>query len=102
MEKMIRVLGKRGRITIPYEIRVQTGFHYNDVLSFTEGEDGQSIIIRREKLCDNCREVPQQELSGVSLEEFLTDLSVEQKMAALIFLTKNALTAQSNILRSGG
>lgn len=100
MEKMIRVLGKRGRITIPYEIRVQAGFHYNDVLSFTEGEDGQSIIIRREKLCDNCREAPQQELPEVSLEEFLTDLSQEQKMAAFIFLAKNAMSAQSNSLRS--
>ena len=102
MEKMIRVLGKRGRITIPYEIRVETGFQYNDVLSFTVGEDGQSIIIRREKLCDNCSETTQQELPEVSLEEFLTDLSAEQKMAAFIFLAKNAMTVQSNSLRSGG
>lgn len=94
MEKFIRVLGKRGRITIPYEIRMMVGFSYNDVLSFTEGEDGQSVIVRREKLCDGCRDIPQHEMPEVSLEEFLTDLSAEQKMAAFIFLTKNFMTAQ--------
>lgn len=40
MTKLYRVLGKRGRITIPYEIRQRVGFTYNDVLSFTESPDG--------------------------------------------------------------
>ena len=30
MTKLYRVLGKRGRITIPYEIRQRVGFSYND------------------------------------------------------------------------
>ena len=54
MLKIYRVLGKRGRITIPYEIRQQIGFKYNDVLSFTQQDDG-SVVVRREKLCDNCQ-----------------------------------------------
>ena len=54
MKKLYRVLGKRGRITIPYEIRENVGFSYNDVLSFTQGEDGRTVIIKREKICDNC------------------------------------------------
>lgn len=99
MEKLIRVLGKRGRTTIPYDIRKRVGFRYNDVLSFAEGEDGQSVIIRREKLCDGCRDIPHQEMPEVSLEEFLTDLSDQQKMAAFIFLTKNFMTAQGGGLR---
>lgn len=33
MLKIYRVLGKKGRITIPYEIRQRIGFRYNDVLS---------------------------------------------------------------------
>lgn len=53
--KLLRILGKRGRITIPYEIRQRVGFAYNDVLSFTESADGRSVIVRREKLCDNCQ-----------------------------------------------
>lgn len=36
MTKLYRVLGKRGRITIPFEIRQRVGFTYNDVLSFTD------------------------------------------------------------------
>ena len=55
MKKLLRILGKRGRITIPYEIRQRVGFAYNDVLSFTESSDGRSVIVRREKLCDNCQ-----------------------------------------------
>ena len=38
MNKIYRILGKRGRITIPYEMRQRVGFGYNDVLSFTETE----------------------------------------------------------------
>ena len=34
--KIVRVLGKRGRITIPYEIRVRNKIGYNDILSFEE------------------------------------------------------------------
>ena len=36
MTKLYRILGKRGRITIPFEIRQRVGFSYNDVLSFIE------------------------------------------------------------------
>ena len=46
---MYRILGKRGRITIPYEMRQRVGFAYNDVLSFTESEDGRTVLVRREK-----------------------------------------------------
>ena len=41
MTKLYRVLGKRGRITIPFEIRQRVGFTYNDVLSFTESPDAE-------------------------------------------------------------
>ena len=53
--KMLKVLGKKGRITIPFEIRQRVGFAYNDVLSFTEAPDGQSVIVKRERICDECR-----------------------------------------------
>lgn len=36
MTKLYRILGKRGRITIPYEIRKRVGFSYNDILSFAD------------------------------------------------------------------
>ena len=43
MEKIYRVLGKRGRVTIPYEIRQKVGFSQNDVLSFERSEDGRTV-----------------------------------------------------------
>ena len=48
MTKLYRVLGKRGRITIPYEIRRRVGFIYNDVLSFTE-QDDRTVVVKRKK-----------------------------------------------------
>lgn len=50
--KTYRILGKRGRITVPYEIRCKVGFKQNDVLSFEESKDGRSVIVKREIICD--------------------------------------------------
>ena len=55
MAKLFRILGKRGRITIPYEIRKRVGFGYNDVLSFTEAADGCTVVVKREKICNRRR-----------------------------------------------
>lgn len=85
MSKMLRILGKRGRITIPYEIRQRVGFKYNDVLSFTETADGRTVIVRREKICDNCKPVAKKD--EVSLLDFLNSLSAEQQKAALVHLS---------------
>lgn len=46
MIRLFRVFGKRGRITIPFEIRQRIGFKYNDVLSFTELDDS-SVVVRK-------------------------------------------------------
>ena len=40
-----RVMGKRGRITIPYEFRQQVGFGYNDILSFTKQDDNTILCV---------------------------------------------------------
>ena len=86
MAKLFRILGKRGRITIPYEIRQRVGFRYIDVLSFEESADGRSVVVKREKICDNCkREQPVKE-DEVTLFDFLNGLSPEQQHAALVHL----------------
>ena len=88
MNTMYRILGKRGRITIPYEMRKRMGFAYNDVLSFTESKDGKTVLIKREKICDNCEEAaPALKTDEVTLLEFLNGLSAEQQRAALIHLS---------------
>lgn len=89
MKIMYRILGKRGRITIPYEMRRRVGFSYNDVLSFTEADDGKSVIVRREKICDNCKgaTLPVRCGDEVTLLEFLNGLSESEQRAALIHLS---------------
>lgn len=87
MTKLLRILGKRGRITIPYEIRQNVGFSYDDVLSFSESPDGRSVIVKREKICDNCKETRQSKTDEVTLFDFLNNLSSEQQRAALVHLS---------------
>lgn len=86
MAKMFRILGKRGRITIPYEIRQKVGFTYNDLLSFEEMPDGQSVMIKREKICNHCNFQYAEQSEKDSLYSFLDDLSDEQKKATLLHL----------------
>ena len=87
-----RVMGKRGRITIPYEFRQQVGFGYNDILSFTK-QDDNTVIVKREKICDNCkrREAPPSASNsadaGVTLRELLDSLPPAQQKAALVHLS---------------
>lgn len=86
MLKIYRVLGKKGRITIPFEIRQRIGFRYNDVLSFTQQDDG-SVLVRREKICDNCNEIAKEFEENFTLEDFIDSLSEEEQGDALIHLS---------------
>ena len=86
MLKIYRFLGKRGRITIPFEIRQRIGFKYNDVLSFTQQDDG-SVVVRREKICDNCNELTEEFEENFTLEDFLDSLSEEEQRDALLHLS---------------
>lgn len=86
MLTIYRVLGKKGRITIPFEIRQQIGFRYNDVLSFTQQNDG-SVLVKREKICDNCNELAEDFEENFTLEDFFDSLSEEEQREALIHLS---------------
>ena len=86
MLKMYRVLGGRGRITIPYVIRKRIGFKYNDILSFTQQDDG-SVLVKREKICDNCNEFAEEFEENFTLEDFLDSLSEEEQRDALLHLS---------------
>ena len=80
-----RVMGKRGRITIPYEFRQQVGFGYNDILSFTK-QDDNTVIIRRESSFG----YPADNLAadtGVTLRDLLDSLTPTQQKAALVHLS---------------
>ena len=85
--KTYRILGKRGRITMPYEIRCKVGFKQNDVLSFEESADGRTVVIKREIICDCNGEKSREKKDKqdeITLYDFLNGLSPEQQRAALI------------------
>ena len=73
MMRTLRILGKRGRITIPYEIRKKLGFQPNDVLSFQIMDD-RTVLVRRERLCNATR-------GGQRMKENLRILMVEPHKA---------------------
>lgn len=102
-KKLLRILGKRGRITIPYEIRQRVGFAYNDVLSFTESEDGRSVIVRREKLCDDCQGKTVQAMTDdrTMLCELLYSLPTELKKAAFVQLSESLGRLPKREIRTG-
>jgi len=87
--KINKILGKRGRITIPYEIRLKMGFKYNDVVSFEE-QDNNTVIIRREKICDGCKkDAPnpvEKPTDEITLLEFLDGLSDAEQRAVFVHL----------------
>ena len=83
--KIVRVLGKRGRITITYEIRVRNKIVYNDILSFEE-KDANTIILKKERLCGGCTPQCFDEANDISIEDFLDSLTPEQQRKATIHL----------------
>ena len=88
--KTYRILGKRGGITVPYEIRCKVGFKQNDVLSFEESADGRTVVIKREIICDCNGEKSKKKKDKqdeITLYDFLNSLSPEQQRAALIHLS---------------
>ena len=104
--KLYRILGRRGRITIPHEICTRVGYAYNDVLSMTEAEDGRSIIIKRELLCDDCKgtrnqkntEAKENEKDGITLLEFLNGLTEAEQHAALVHLSVKLAEKQGGVI----
>ncbi len=103
-----RIMGKRGRITIPYEFRQRVGFGYNDVLSFTHQEDG-SVLVKRERVCDECRNhgkesSPQPAKQDMSLMDLLNGLSPVMQQTALMYLSFKLQdhTALAQFFENGG
>lgn len=88
MKTMYRILGERGRVTIPYEMRKAVGFANEDLLSFTI-QDDNSILVRREKVCNHCRDMEAEHEEEISLLDFLNSLTEEQQRAAMVHLSAN-------------
>jgi len=94
--KIYKILGKRGRITLPLEIRQEMGFAYNDVVSFEQS--GAVVTVRREKVCEHCHAAPTKpgpKERSVSLLELLDGLTPLEQRAALIHLSVKWAQAQT-------
>ena len=91
MNKIYRTLGKRGRTTIPYAIRVRLGLRHNDLLSFEE--DGDTVIVRREKVCNECNDflddINEMGDDNDALLDFVDDLSDKERMTLFFYLLNN-------------
>lgn len=108
MKKIYRILGQKGRITIPYAIRVKLELQSDDVLSFRESKDGTSVIVKKEKICDGCqtscvnsskKQTAKKKESSeeITLYDFLNGLSPDQQRAALVHLSVKWAAAQGGV-----
>ena len=91
MNKIYRTLGKCGRTTIPYAIRVKLGLHHNDLLSFEEQDN--TVVIRRENICNECDDFyDEADMLGEendALLDFVDDLSDKERMTLFLYLLNN-------------
>lgn len=81
-EKIYRILGKEGNITIPYMMRFHIGFQPGDVVSFKQVSE-DAVLICRERLQE--RKDPPKDL--LELREFLDGLSESQQRTARCYLS---------------
>lgn len=83
--KVYRVLGRKGRITIPFAMRQAVGFQPEDIVSF-ELTASNAILVRREAI--QGREKPAQPIcKPPELMAFLESLSRQDQYKALVHLS---------------
>ncbi len=103
--KIYRILGKMGRITIPFEIRMRQRFAFNDVVSFEE-QDDHTVVIRREKVCDHCNTKNGKTSKAIktvktveketSLLDIINTLDVHEKKALLKYLARQLANVEES------
>ena len=89
--KMFRIIGREGRITIPWAIRQTAGFQPDDVVSFQLMED-DGVLVRREGTCG--KEKNPGAGRDAPITAFLDSLDEKQRYSALVHLS--VLWAQSH------
>ena len=92
--KNYRFLGRRGRTTIPLEIREHLGLEEHDLLSFTVEND--AVVIRREQVCRNCADGKEE-----AFEDFFDRLSIEAQRRLVTRLARRVLRNQGGVGYAG-
>lgn len=82
--KLYRVLGREGKITIPYAMRQHIGFGESDIVSF-ELVSCDAVLVRRERILS--RDGVPVDADMPSLKDFLESLSEEEQYASLVHLS---------------
>lgn len=86
MNKIYRILGHKGNTTIPFAIRLKTHFTPNGVISY-EIKDSDTLILRREKVCDHCA-APNGSYQEASLLDVINSLTDTEQKAVFRYLAK--------------
>lgn len=87
MPKVYRFLGRKGRTTIPFELRAAMELAPNDLLSFQL--KGGLLIVQKEKVCDDCTARRRQKRTLPAVPEDWDAFSQEEQMQYI-----NLLAAQ--------
>lgn len=103
---LIKFLGKEGRTTIPYPIRMKLGWKKGDIITFSDLPDG-SVLVTREFICDGCEEVPTEPVLNeteqigeeITLQDALDGLTDQEQREALIYLTMKWAAQQAGASR---
>lgn len=93
--KIVRIMGKKGRTTIPQEIRSQIKINKGDIISF-EKAGSNTIIVRKEKLCTNCVGTKNDKEQAPDKK---TEKSSTQNVTLLDFLNRMKISEQKVIYR---
>lgn len=95
MATIRRILGKRGRTTIPYEFRQILDLRFNDVLTFAINDDNNCVVITKEKICTDCiKFVPQGK--DISLDDFLSQMNKEEMIKTIAALSKALVSKEDD------
>ena len=81
-EKIYRILGKEGNITIPHMMRFHIGFQPGDVVSFHQVTE-DAVLVRRERLQE--RKDPPKDL--LELREIIDGMTESQQRIARCYLS---------------
>lgn len=87
MATLRRILGKRGRTTIPYEFRQILDLRHNDVLTFAMNDNKTCVVITKEKICTDCiKYTPCGK--EISLDDFLSQMNRDEMLKTIAALSK--------------
>lgn len=100
MNTFYRIIGRRGNSTIPYALRVELNIHPDDLISYTR--DGDRIIIRKERVCDNCGGTPDKDdyVDTKEMKEVLSTLPTDARMDILFYLYADLLKKSKVVPRA--